>query len=734
MRRQGHRIGESLSAGLTVGLLTILMQASFATLLFSGDLAASRGLGFQMTLAGAVVIGLVISLAGSYPVTVGMPHQLTIPILALLSARLSHQLPTQQPEADVFATVVVMIAGTTLLFGLISLLLGMSRAGNLFRFLPYPVLGGFVAGSGLLLAKGGLSVMLASRASAFSLPLLTQGASLPLWLPGATFGLAMFLAARIWRSWLTIPSFLLFGLLVFHALLGLTGEGVAEARQAGFLPALDPYLTAPDQAGRWPDLHHVGWAALGTMIPDMLSVTFLASLGTLLNASSIEVTIDRELNLNRDLKAVGIANLLAACVGSPAGFHSQSVTTLPHHMGVNGRSTVLISASLCLATILGGQGLLQHIPYAITGGLLLYLGLSMVAKWLLEQRVFLSSLEFSVLLAILLMMVTAGWLAAIIFGLILAVMLFTFDYSRISAIRSTLSGRNRRSNVDRDRAKSRVLEQHGDTILILCLQGHIFFGTAHSLLKTIRHHLESHHHEHPLWVLIDMRLASGLDASAVNTFSNIRKLCASFQSRLILTAPSPQIIHSLKKARILSEAGEGVEWFADLDHGLENCENDLLALQADQLSPEHHGLDSILDASNPLEEEARERLLKHLIYQEWSPGAIIIEQGSPPSGLYFILSGRVVVEGRKRPEGPAIRLRTMDPGTCIGEVSFYLHGPTTASVIAQDKVRTLSLSLAELRRLEEQDPAAAFLLHKNVARRLGKRLILTNDLAFNLSG
>ncbi|KEF41135.1 MAG: hypothetical protein ER33_12930 [Cyanobium sp. CACIAM 14] len=710
------------------------MQASFATLLFSGTLAASRGLGFQMTLAGAAVIGLVLSLAGSYPVTVGMPHQLTIPILALLSARLSHHLPTQQPGADAFATVVVMIAATTLLFGLISLLLGMSRAGNLFRFLPYPVLGGFVAGSGLLLAKGGLSVMLASRASAVSLPLLTQGASLPLWLPGVAFGLSMFLASRIWRSWLTIPSFLLFGLLIFHALLALTGDGVAEARQAGFLPALDPYLTAQNPAGRWPDLHHVGWATLGTMIPDMLSVTFLASLGTLLNASSIEVTIDRELNLNRDLKAVGIANLLAACVGSPAGFHSQSVTTLPHHMGVNGRSAVLISAALCLATMLGGQGLVQHIPYVITGGLLLYLGLSMVAKWLLDQRAFLSSMEFYILIAILLMMVTAGWLAAIIFGLILAVMLFTFEYSRISAIRSTLTGRNRRSNVDRNRAQSRILEQHGDSILILCLQGHIFFGTAHTLLKTIRHHLESHHRGSPQWVLIDMRLASGLDASAINTFSSLRKLCDSHQSKLILTAPGSQIIHSLRKAKILKQDGEGAEWFADLDHGLEHCENELLAFHADSLSLEEQGLETILSASNSMEREARKRLLKHLTLQEWPPGSIIIEQGSPPPGLYFILSGQVVVEGRNRPDGPAIRLRTMDPGTCIGEISFYLQRQTTASVIAQGTVRTLSLSLPELRMLEDQDSAAASLLHKNVARRLGKRLILTNELAFNLSG
>ncbi len=49
----------------------------------------------------------------------------------------------------------------------------------------------------------------------------------------------------------------------------------------------------------------------------MLSLAFIASLGTLMNARAIEAMIGRELDLNRDLKAVGLANLLATCVGSP---------------------------------------------------------------------------------------------------------------------------------------------------------------------------------------------------------------------------------------------------------------------------------------------------------------------------------------------------------------------------------------------------------------------------------
>ncbi len=88
---------------------------------------------------------------------------------------------------------------------------------------------------------------------------------------------------------------------------------------------------------------------------------------------------------------------------------------------MRGRFAGLTSSPLCLVALLGCQGLVNQIPYAITGGLLLLLGLSLLGNWLVAQRVFLSAMEYSILLAILLVMLAAGWMSAIIFGLILAV-------------------------------------------------------------------------------------------------------------------------------------------------------------------------------------------------------------------------------------------------------------------------------------------------------------------------
>lgn len=732
MPLEANRLLPNVVAGLTTGILTVLAQVSFASLLFTGPLQGAFGLGVAMALAGAVAIGTVMSLRGSFPGTVARPHELPVVVLALLVGQLVSKLPVAAPEADPLATVLVLIASSTALFGLVSLLLGQCRVGDLFRFMPYPVLGGFVAGSGALLIKGGLSVMLDLGADTPPWPLLLQSTQLAQWLPGVLLAMAMAISARLRSSWLTIPAFLVGAILCFHGLLGASHHSLAWAQQTGLVPQA-PDLNTQGMLRLLRSPGPIAWAVLAQQFPDILSVIFIAVLGTLLNASAIEVTVRRELDLNRDLRAVGVANLLAACFGSPAGFHSLSSTALPDRMGVHGRGVGLMTAAVALVALVGGRDLLALIPDAVSGGLLVFLGLSLLINWLIDKRAHLSALEFTVLLAILAFTVVGGWMTALIFGLVLALLLFTYDYSRISAIRTVLTGRTRRSSVDRSDAKNRVLDRYGDSILIVCLQGHLFFGTAHILLRTIRDRLMVPNDRRPHWVLLDMRLTSGLDASAIYTFQRLKQICEEANIELVFSGISEPTVALLKRSEILHMQEPGSEWFHDLDHGLEHCENDLLSLHEESPSTSVE-LPAMFELSSAEERQVGARLLSYFEPCEWGPGEVIIREADPPSNLYFLISGRVVVEREAGNGGAPLRLRTMDPGTCIGEISFYLGSATTASVSSEGDVTALRLSRQSLQRMEEHDPIAAGLLHKLVARRLGERLIATNRLALALAG
>lgn len=732
MRRERDQPGAVLAAGVTTGILTVLAQVSFAVLLFSGPLASHLGLGIATALMGAVAIGGTMALRGSFPGTIGRPHEIPVVVLALLCARVTAEIPEVAPWADPLATVLVLIALASGLFGLLSLLLGWFRAGDLFRYMPYPVLGGFVAGSGALLVRGGVEVMLGVGPTGAPWSLLLQPEMLPRWLPGVLMAVAMVAAARRWTSWLTIPSFLLASVIVFHLLLVWSGQSPEALRQMGLLPDLSDVAFT----GAWSALAGAGpvaWELLLRRSPDLLAVSFIALLGTLLNASAIEVTVRQELDLNHDLRVVGLANLLAALVGSPPGFHSLSSSALPERMGARGRGIGLVATAVCAGALIGARGLLGLLPFAITGGLLVFLGLSLLANWLIDKRPHLSALEFVVLLAILLLTVTAGWMTALLFGLILALLLFTVQYSRVSAIRSVLTARSRRSSVDRSPEATRLLDRHGDAILVICLQGHLFFGTAHALRRAIHDRLETSEERRPRWIVLDMRLLSGLDASAIYTFQRLQQICEEASSTLLFSGLSRPVRSLLQRSGILHGEPEGVEWFRDLDHAVEFCENDLLSMQGTPTCGAPEAVLLPLEVGGPEERQARERLMACFTSCSWAPRAVIIEEGAPPSDLYFLLSGRVVVE-RCTPGGQPLRLRTVEPGTCIGEMSFYLGSPTSASVIAEGPVTALRLSREALKRLERNDPRAALLLHRLVARRLAERVQSTNTLAEALAG
>jgi SulP family sulfate permease len=76
------------------------------------------------------------------------------------------------PGQAVFATVLTAIAVTSLIMATILLIMGRFKAGGFVRYIPYPVVGGFLAGTGSLLAQGGLSLMMDIPLSFANLPRL----------------------------------------------------------------------------------------------------------------------------------------------------------------------------------------------------------------------------------------------------------------------------------------------------------------------------------------------------------------------------------------------------------------------------------------------------------------------------------------------------------------------------------------------------------------------------------
>lgn len=120
-----------------------------------------------------------------------------------------------------------------------------------------------------------------------------------------------------------------------------------------------------------------------------------------------------------------------------------------------------------------------------------------------------------------------------------------------------------------------------------------------------------------------------------------------------------------------------------------------------------------------------DKLSSYLERLSVAAGQRIIQQGATAADLYFIESGQVTVRV-ELDNGHSTRLRTMGPGTVVGEIGLYLRQVRTASVVADEPSVVHRLSDEALKRMERNDPHTAAALHRFMVHMLAERVANTN--------
>jgi sulfate permease, SulP family len=157
------------------------------------------------------------------------------------------------------------------------------------------------------------------------------------------------------------------------------------------------------------------------------------------------------------------------------------------------------------------------------GGFLFFLGLSFLVEWLYEASFKLPRTDYVLVLLIFAAIAAVNFLAGVGLGDAAAVVMFVVNYSRINVVKYALSGENYRSTVERPVEARKVLDETGDQMLVLRLQGYLFFGTAQTLLARLRQRLEQPTVGPLRYLVLDLRFVHGLDSSAVASFERMRQ-------------------------------------------------------------------------------------------------------------------------------------------------------------------------------------------------------------------
>jgi SulP family sulfate permease len=716
----------TLTAGLVTGIIQVTFSTAFAVLIFSGDLVAYIPRGIGLFLVGMMIIASLTALLGSLPGVVGTLQDGAVPFLALVSAAIINQIPASATHQQKFTTVVVAIALSSLLTGLLFLSLGQFRLGNLIRFTPYPVIGGVLAGTGLLLVFGAISVMIGAPVSLFHLPAIIQPGLWAKWLPGLVFGVFLVVVLRRHSHFLILPGALIAATTLFYVLLRLTNTSIAKATEQGWLlgalPANGGMIWQPLNVS---DLAQVNWLVIGHQVGSLLVIAIISIIGILLNLTGIELATGQNVNLNRDLKAAGIANLLAGLGGSMVGWHTLSESVSIYKMGARNRIVGFVLAAVCgIVLCLGGSALL-YFPNLVLGGLLLFIGLDFLVTWVYGAWFKLSITDYLIVIVILIVINAIGFIEGVGLGVVLAVILFVVDYSRINVVKHTLTGATFHSNVSRPRLHQQLLRRKGDWLCILELQGFIFFGTAQKVLDMIRHRIDDRHLLPLRFLVLDFRLVNGFDSSAMFGFAKMRQLAQARGITLVFTHLSLKMQRQMKEEILRDAEKARIQVFPDLDHGTEWCEDQMMAsFESFDFGATPVTLMNQLERALPSSVSAT-RLMSYFEEKKAERGEYLLRQGEE-SALYFVESGQVTVQ-LEGDDGKVTRLRTMRSGTVVGELGFYLGQKASASVIADEPCTIFYLPAKKLEEMEHDAPEMASALHKFIAGILSERVIDTND-------
>lgn len=692
----------TLITGLVMAMVNALLTIALMTLVFGTELRESLPIGLGVGLVGTGAIGLIAALLSGFPSMYAGIQDNSAAILGLSSASIAALLSGQ----EAVETILFMISLTSLATALVFFLMARFGLGEIAKFVPFPVIGGLLAGIGYLIVIGSIDVLTGGS----GLDGLVTAESFGLIWPGLALAGGLFLATRMRlrpRSYLWI---LFASILGFHVVTQLAGVSKEDSLTRGWL--LGPF----PEGGLWPgfiteSLGSVDWSVLAGEAANVSTILLIVPLTLLIYVSALEIGSKRDLDLNRELRTVGWANLAASAVGSPPGHVYLSESLITQDLFGDRRGPAVVASLGILGIVLIGGSVLEFLPQFVISALLIFFGSEFLYEWLWGARRRMARLDYVLTIGIVVVIATVGFLPGVGAGLAAAIVLFVYRYSRIDVVKHALTARDHQSNIERSLDQAEFLRQRGEAVLVLELQGFVFFGTANRIVDRIKSALLD---EAALrFVILDFRLVTGVDSSAVVLFERVAHMAGERDVRLLLTGMAPATRDQFSS--LIDTYSDFVWDESDLDHGLARCEDILL-----------EDLDDGDWRGRALPEGLTQRLAEYLIERTVPAGSELMRQGDPSPGIYLLMSGRATVLLEKPNEEP-VRLRTLLEGTVIGEISLYRNELCTATVVADTNCEVLHLTPEAFDNLCGGNPVAAAELHAFVAHTLAGRVSHANQ-------
>ncbi|HET6362582.1 MAG TPA: sulfate permease [Gemmatimonadota bacterium] len=518
--REGYsrrQFARDVAAGIQVGIVALPLSLA---------LAIASGVRPEQGLFTAVVAGFLISALGGSRVQVGGPTGAFIVLVYGI---------VQTHGYDGLAV-------ATMMAGVLMVLMGFARLGNVIKFVPYPVVVGFTSGIAIIIAVSQLRDLLGLDMEVVPVEFVEKIAayaesldSVNAWALAIGAGTVLFL--RYWpRVNPRIPAPLLALILATAGAWALRLPIETIGDRFGAIPHTLPA----------PDLPSVSYADVRALFPSAIAIALLASIESLLSAVVADGMIGGRHRSNMELVAQGVANVASPVFGGIAATGAIARTALNVRSG--GRTPVagMVHALTVLAILFALAPLAVLIPMAALAGVLF-----MVAYHMSEWRVFVKLFrspksDILVMLTTFLLTVLVDLVVALQVGIVLAAFLFMRRMAELSEAAYVKDMLSEGEGLDPKMAEPLP---HG--VDVFQVHGTLFFGAA-SKFKDAMRRVE----KPPRVLILRLREVLAIDATGLRALEDVLDKARADGTQVLMTGVQAQPRTVLARAGVLERVGE----------------------------------------------------------------------------------------------------------------------------------------------------------------------------------
>ncbi|WP_345971992.1 SulP family inorganic anion transporter [Sulfurimonas diazotrophicus] len=476
----------NLFGGLTAAVIALPLALAFGV---------ASGLGAAAGLYGAIILGFFAALFGGTRTQISGP---TGPMTVVVAAAVA----SLGGDVGLVATVV-------LLAGIFQVVFGFTRLGRFVRFIPYPVISGFMSGIGIIIILLQLNPLLGLPSDAAVLHLLVTLPSLlpqtnpwALLLALAALAIVFFTPARLAKV-VPSPLIALVVLTPISALLQLPVETI------GTIPAELPELVLPDFT-----LEHY------TVIVSLaFTLAVLGTIDSLLTSIVADSVTRTKHNPDRELFGQGIGNALCALVGAVPGAGATMRTVINVKSGGTDRLSGMIHAVVLLLIVLFLAPLASKIPLAVLAGILIKVGVDILDYRFLRVWKASPRSDLMTMLTVFFVTVFVDLITAVGLGIVLASLLIVYRITKQTQIVLEYAGTGSQPDLD------------GENARIIRINGAFFFGSSTFFEHQANNLLDTK------TVIIDILNVPFMDITAIFTLKDLIEKLKKDGVKVIIAAP-----------------------------------------------------------------------------------------------------------------------------------------------------------------------------------------------------